>query len=140
MVKHVKLDLSRLRSLAQALAKDMDKSNAVVGLIGQLGSGKTTFSKFIGSTLGSRNIKSPTFTVISEHKTKSKKTLYHIDLYRLYRSDQLKDLGLDEIISSKNRIVLIEWADRFPKVLKKCNMIIHFKIIGDKRNVLVQKK
>jgi tRNA threonylcarbamoyladenosine biosynthesis protein TsaE len=86
-------------------------SRAVVLLIGNLGAGKTTLAKGIVKGLGGAQpdeVSSPTFTLIHEYGTH----VYHIDLYRLERPQELATLGLDEIFDREG-IVLIEWGERF---------------------------
>ena len=89
---------------------------AVVLLIGNLGAGKTTLAKGIISGLGAaepEDVTSPTFTLIHEY---GEGRAYHIDLYRLDRSEQVATLGLDEIFD-REAVVLIEWGERFPQLL-----------------------
>ena len=89
---------------------------ALVLLIGNLGAGKTTLAKGIISGLGSaepEDVTSPTFTLIHEY---GEGRVYHIDLYRLDRADQVATLGLDEIFD-REAVVLIEWGERFPQLL-----------------------
>lgn len=92
-------------------------SRAVVLLIGNLGAGKTTFAKGIAQGLGAapaEEVSSPTFTLIHEYGDPVR--VYHIDLYRLDEERQVEGLGLDDIYSS-DAVVLIEWGERFPRLL-----------------------
>ncbi len=95
---------------------------AVVLLIGNLGAGKTTLAKGIVSGLGAAppdEVSSPTFTLIHEYGGHELKApVYHIDLYRLERDDQVATLGLDEIFD-RDAIVLIEWGERFPRLMPR---------------------
>ena len=88
---------------------------AVVLLIGNLGAGKTTLAKGIVKGLGAAQpdeVSSPTFTLIHEYSP----SVYHIDLYRLDREDQVETLGLEEILD-RTAVVLIEWGERFPRLM-----------------------
>jgi tRNA threonylcarbamoyladenosine biosynthesis protein TsaE len=88
---------------------------AVVLLIGNLGAGKTTLAKGIVSGLGAaepENVTSPTFTLIHEYGDR----VYHADLYRLDRPEELSRLGLEEIFD-RDAVVLIEWGERFPQLM-----------------------
>ena len=90
---------------------------AVVLLIGNLGAGKTTFTKGMVEQLGvgyADDVSSPTFTLIHEYGHPPK--LYHIDLYRLEEAQEVASLGLDEIFD-RNAIVVIEWGERFPALM-----------------------
>ncbi len=101
---------------------------AVVLLIGNLGAGKTTLAKGIVSGLGaaqSDEVSSPTFTLIHEYGSEAEHNeIYHIDLYRLDRPEDVATLGLDEIFD-REAIVLIEWGERFPELLPENHIRIH---------------
>jgi len=84
-------------------------------LIGNLGAGKTTLAKGIVSGLGAGSpddVTSPTFTLIHEY---GGGRVYHVDLYRLEEASQVEALGLDDLVESG--LVLIEWGERFPKLM-----------------------
>jgi len=101
--------------LGRRIAATLPK-RAVVLLIGNLGAGKTTLAKGIINGLGAaepEDVTSPTFTLIHEY---GEGRAYHIDLYRLDRSEQVATLGLDEIFD-REAVVLIEWGERFPQLL-----------------------
>ncbi|MDP8990699.1 MAG: tRNA (adenosine(37)-N6)-threonylcarbamoyltransferase complex ATPase subunit type 1 TsaE [Acidobacteriota bacterium] len=103
---------------------------AVVLLIGNLGAGKTTLAKGIISGLGAgeaEDVTSPTFTLIHEYGEGS---VYHIDLYRLDRPEEVATLGLDEIFD-REAVVLIEWGERFPQLLPEGRMEIRLTAVGD---------
>jgi tRNA threonylcarbamoyladenosine biosynthesis protein TsaE len=107
------------RRIAQLLPR-----RAVVLLIGNLGAGKTTLAKGIISGLGatqSDEVSSPTFTLIHEYGR-----VYHVDLYRLDRPEELATLGLDEIFD-RDAIVLIEWGERFPQLMPPDRIEIHLR-------------
>lgn len=137
MVLYKKLDLKQVCILAQALAKKCRSRDVVVGFSGVLGSGKTSFIKEFGKTLGVRNIKSPSFIVMAAHRVK-KRDFYHLDFYRLNQVKQLSHLGIDDLIKSRNRIMVIEWVEKFPKIKKACDINITITINKDKtRNVKI---
>jgi tRNA threonylcarbamoyladenosine biosynthesis protein TsaE len=101
--------------LGHRIAATLPK-RAVVLLIGNLGAGKTTLAKGIISGLGAsepEDVTSPTFTLVHEY---GEGRVYHIDLYRLDRAEQVATLGLDEIFD-REAVVLIEWGERFPQLL-----------------------
>lgn len=92
------------------------KPGDVVCLYGDLGAGKTTFTKGIAKGLGiSSRIISPTFTLIRQHEIENRKDirmLYHIDLYRLENEHQIDEIGLSEIMQDLHGVTLVEWAER----------------------------
>lgn len=114
-------------------------------LRGDLGAGKTTLVKGIAEALDAAEpdeVTSPTFTLIHEyegtegkdgHKTAVK--LYHLDLYRIEGERQLDTLGLDELASSDS-IVLVEWGEKFPSVVKRSQgEIVMVSAGGEKRKI-----
>ncbi|GIU75067.1 MAG: tRNA (adenosine(37)-N6)-threonylcarbamoyltransferase complex ATPase subunit type 1 TsaE [Bryobacteraceae bacterium] len=102
-------------ALAAELARQWPVPCCVV-LSGELGAGKTTFAKGVAEGLGAApadDISSPTFALIHEH---GGGRLYHVDLYRLDTEAEAASLGLDEILA-RPAVVLLEWAERFPRLL-----------------------
>jgi tRNA threonylcarbamoyladenosine biosynthesis protein TsaE len=122
------------RKIASRLSRGILKSKpgkkaVVVGLVGELGSGKTVFTKGFARGLGLKeNITSPTFVLerIYKLKTKNYKLFIHIDAYRLEKSKDLIDLGFKNLIRDPKNIILIEWADRVKKILPKDCLKIKF--------------
>jgi tRNA threonylcarbamoyladenosine biosynthesis protein TsaE len=103
---------------------------AVVLLIGNLGAGKTTLAKGIVSGLGAappEEVSSPTFTLIHEY---GEGRVYHVDLYRLERPEELATLGLEEIFD-RDAVVLIEWGERFPDLMPENRLEIQLRALGD---------
>lgn len=83
------------------------QSGMVLTLEGDLGAGKTTFTKGLAKGLGiTRNVNSPTFTIIKEYQG-GRLPLYHMDVYRL--GDQEEDLGFDEYFEGSG-VTVVEWA------------------------------
>ena len=102
----------------------------VVLLIGNLGAGKTTLAKGIAYGLGAAlpgDVSSPTFTLIHEY---GHGLVYHVGLYRLEEARELEGLGLDDIIDS-GALVLIEWGERFPRLLPQQRTEIHLRALPD---------
>ena len=108
--------------------------NMIICLMGDLGSGKTIFTKGFATGLGiEENITSPTFNIIKEY-TGGEMNLYHMDLYRL--NGDIKNLGLDEYFT-KDGVVIIEWADMIEQYLPEERLDIKFKVIDEDTRVLV---
>lgn len=93
----------------------------VFALQGELGAGKTQFTKGIGRALGIKNnIVSPTFTIIREYPYLSRGitgTLYHLDTWRLEREKELLDLGIEQMLKPEN-VIAIEWMQKIRNFLK----------------------
>ncbi|MDD2180894.1 MAG: tRNA (adenosine(37)-N6)-threonylcarbamoyltransferase complex ATPase subunit type 1 TsaE [Bacilli bacterium] len=107
--------------------------NMIICLEGELGSGKTMFTKGIANALGIKeNITSPTFTIIKEYE--GELPLYHMDVYRL--NGNTDGIGIEEYFN-KNGVVVIEWADTIKPILPKERIDIRFKVIGENKRVLV---
>lgn len=137
MPKFKNLSKSDLERLAKDLAKKKYSHPIIIGLIGPLGSGKTTFVKFFAKQYGIAKITSPTFVISHEYPIKPGK-FYHLDFYRLTLSKQLTNLGFSEMAKNHN-IIIIEWVDRFPAVKQRCNILISFiHKKEDKRDVTIK--
>ena len=109
-------------------------NNMVICLIGELGSGKTVFTKGFAGALGiDENITSPTFNIIKEY-TGAEMDLYHMDLYRL--NGDVKNLGIEEYFT-KGGVVIIEWADLIEDYLPEERLDIKIKVIDEDTRVLI---
>ena len=125
------------KKIANKLAKDINNTNATICLNGDLGSGKTTFSRYLICSLLSKNINddipSPTFTLLQIYEDQ-KKSIYHYDFYRLNKIDELIELNYSE--SVENNICIIEWANKFKKALPPNRIEINFEIkSNNKRSI-----
>ncbi|MCL5675855.1 MAG: tRNA (adenosine(37)-N6)-threonylcarbamoyltransferase complex ATPase subunit type 1 TsaE [Patescibacteria group bacterium] len=123
-----------------------DSNNNVLCLYGDLGAGKTTFTQGLAEYFGISRIISPTFVLIRQYPLTNFKfqisnfkltTLYHIDLYRLGNIEEIKNLGIEEIMADKNNVVVIEWADKLKKLLPKNRTDIYFKYISDEEREII---
>lgn len=104
------------------------KGSDVLALIGNLGSGKTTFIKGLAKGLGiKQTITSPTFVLMKVYKTKHKtiKHFVHVDCYRIPGAE-LAAIGLGDYINQPDTVVAIEWAEKLPKKFKP-NLSVFFK-------------
>ena len=88
------------------------QAGLVLGLVGDLGAGKTQFVKGFAAGLGiTERVHSPTFTLVNEYRS-GRIACYHLDLYRLDSPDQIHGAGLDQYFQPRNAVTLIEWFDR----------------------------
>jgi len=124
-------------NLAKGIMKEYSGKAKVIGLIGDLGAGKTTFAQALAQALGvEEKVSSPTFVIEKIYKLKGQGKLthlIHIDAYRLNDPEELVALGWDEIVESPNNIILVEWADNVEKILPKDTQKIFFKFIDEER-------
>jgi tRNA threonylcarbamoyladenosine biosynthesis protein TsaE len=111
----------------------------VILLSGELGAGKTVIVKGIARSLRNSQedpVISPTFTLIQEYNFYIK--VYHIDLYRIFTSGELDELGIIELLGKKG-ITIIEWADKFLEYLLDYSFLnIHINVESEeKREILI---
>jgi len=116
-------------NLGKNLVLDL-KGGEVIGLIGELGAGKTVFIKGLGQGLNIKNIiTSPTFVLMKVYKVKGPiKHLCHIDAYRLKSAQDLIDIGIKDYLNKKNAITVIEWADQVKNILPEDKILVKIKI------------
>ena len=108
--------------------------NMVICLDGELGSGKTVFTKGIANALGiTEVITSPTFTIIKEYMS-GEMPLYHMDVYRL--DGNTDGIGIEEYFT-KGGIVVIEWADTIKDILPSERLDIKIKVVDEDARILV---
>ena len=108
--------------------------NMVICLEGDLGSGKTVFTKGFASSLGIEEaVTSPTFNIIKEY-TSGELDLYHMDVYRL--DGKVEDLGIEEYYH-KNGVVIIEWSDMIKDYLPEERLEIKIKISEEDENTRI---
>lgn len=109
--------------------------NMIICLNGDLGSGKTLFTKGIAEAIAVKeNITSPTYTIIKEYEAEL--PLYHMDVYRL--NGVTEGVGIEEYFT-KGGVVVIEWADTIKEVLPEERLDINFKVTGENRRTLIIK-
>jgi tRNA threonylcarbamoyladenosine biosynthesis protein TsaE len=122
----------------------------IVALTGDLGSGKTTFTKGLAKGLGIKSeIISPTFILVRTYEigldktNKKPENLYHIDLYRLEGSieSEVENIGLKDILADSSNVVVIEWAEKIKELLPEESIWIRFeyKGVGERQIELVGK-
>ena len=108
--------------------------NMIICLNGELGSGKTLFTKGIANGLGIEDtITSPTFTIIKEYLD-GEMPLYHMDVYRI--DGDTSEVGIEDYFT-KGGIVVIEWANTIKDILPEERLDIKFKISGENSRTLI---
>ncbi len=110
--------------------------NMVICLDGEMGSGKTVFTKAFADSLAIKeHVTSPTFNIIKEYYD-GEMPLFHMDVYRL--DGNTDGLGIEEYFS-KDGIVIIEWADTISDVLPSERLDIKFKLVDENKRILMLK-
>jgi tRNA threonylcarbamoyladenosine biosynthesis protein TsaE len=115
---------------------------AVIALSGDLGSGKTTFTKSLATYFGisAEEVTSPTFVIEKRFALKNNShfhTLIHIDAYRLEKPEEIERLGWRETVADKGNLVLIEWPENIGGALPKDALKISFKCIDENTREIV---
>ncbi len=125
--------------IAEKYAQSIN-SPTVISLVGDLGAGKTTFTKGFAKGLGVKElITSPTFTIMNDYKS-GRLPLYHFDMYRLNGKDEASNLGFDEYFDLRklDGVVVCEWAENVLGLLPSLHVEIIFeKIDENKRKIKI---
>jgi tRNA threonylcarbamoyladenosine biosynthesis protein TsaE len=106
----------------------------VVGLIGELGAGKTTFTQYVAKSLGiSEHITSPTFVIekiyaLPPEVSSRFSHFVHIDAYRLTSGRELQTLGWDRLISDHKNLIFVEWADKVKDIIPQGSPLLSFHV------------
>ena len=127
------------KQIAKKYAESI-KSPVVISLVGDLGAGKTTFTKGFAEGLGIKElVTSPTFTIMNDYKS-GRLPLYHFDMYRLNGKEEASNLGFDEYFDLRklDGVVVCEWAENVEGLLPKLHVEIEFeKIDENKRKIRI---
>lgn len=95
----------------KALAKelcDLGRRSAFIAMRGEMGVGKTAFTRGFASHFGISGVKSPTYTIVNEYRGKA--NIFHFDMYRISDGDDLYSVGYDDYVSSEGYLIA-EWSE-----------------------------
>jgi tRNA threonylcarbamoyladenosine biosynthesis protein TsaE len=123
------------KAVGEAVAGLLRQGDAVA-LTGELGAGKTTFVQGVARALGFEgHVVSPTFTLVREYEGRLR--IFHVDVYRLERIQEVLDLGLDEMATEG--LLLVEWGDAVGGLLPSDHLTIEFTVpgTGDMRKLVL---
>jgi len=114
------------KKFASEIAKKI-QLGSTLALYGDLGSGKTTFTKYLVESFGLKNrVQSPTFVIVRKYDH-----INHVDLYRLTSEGEVEDLGLEEMLDDKKAITIIEWPELAEKLLPENTTRIYFEYVDE---------
>ncbi|MBC8346000.1 MAG: tRNA (adenosine(37)-N6)-threonylcarbamoyltransferase complex ATPase subunit type 1 TsaE [Candidatus Marinimicrobia bacterium] len=133
MREHVFHSVQETQSFAKDLAQTIPEGS-IIALIGNLGSGKTTFAQ--GFALGldiQDSVISPTFKLVSEYEG-TRCPLYHIDCYRLDAPEDFLNIGGENYLNPEHGITLIEWAERIEPYWTDRWIFIYFNRLAENAN------
>jgi tRNA threonylcarbamoyladenosine biosynthesis protein TsaE len=130
--KFISRSLDDTEKLAENLALIIDRKGLLICLYGDIGSGKTTFIKYLAKFLGIKEkVTSPSFVILNEYRSKNLK-LYHFDLYRLEKEGVNSILEeITEYFNSENSITVIEWAEFSSENLPEERLEIKIKYLSE---------
>jgi len=119
-------NLSDCRLLATRMASQI-RTPLAIALSGTLGAGKTQWTRFFAIALHAQpqSISSPTFMLVHEYN--SQPPIFHLDAYRIGDEEEMLELGLEEMLDA-DAVTIIEWADRFPRLLPRNTLYMHFEV------------
>ena len=122
------------------LAKKLDQSKrrrAFIALMGEMGVGKTAFTRGFGSYFGISGIKSPTYTIVNEHRGKA--NIFHFDMYRIESEDDLYSIGFDDYVDSDGYCIA-EWSENVIDFLPEDTIFVKIKKVdaSDKRIIEIE--
>ncbi len=131
-------DLADCQMFAEHVARCVSTPLAIA-LSGTLGAGKTQWTRFFAIALGANpeSVSSPTFMLVHEYA--SRPPIYHLDAYRIGDEEEMLELGFEEMLDAE-AITIVEWADRFPRLLPRNTLRIHLEVgeRADSRTVQLQ--
>lgn len=111
----------QLEQIAESIALRLFPG-AFIALFGDLGAGKTAFTRYAAKALGIEDIQSPTFTIVREHE--GILPLFHFDCYRLEDEEELYAIGFDDYLA-RGGAVIMEWCERVPYALPSERLELH---------------
>ena len=117
--QYVTHSAEQTENIGGALAKLLDDANiarAVIAMRGEMGVGKTAFTRGFLSALGGSGAKSPTYTVVNEYK--ARRRVFHFDMYRIESEDDLYSIGYDDYLDTDGYCI-IEWSENVTELLPK---------------------
>lgn len=118
----------------------LEKGALILGLEGDLGGGKTTFTQGFAKGLGIKEkILSPTFIILKKFPIQNSwfEHLYHIDCYRIENSKEILKLGFQKILSNPKNIIIIEWVGKIRKELPRDAPILRFEFQNQKKRKII---
>ena len=103
----------------------------VIALYGEMGAGKTTFTKALCRALNViEGVNSPTFTLINEYRTEEGELIFHFDFYRINKLEEAFDIGFEEFIDS-GYLCIIEWPEKIEQILPPDTLRVKISVLED---------
>jgi tRNA threonylcarbamoyladenosine biosynthesis protein TsaE len=134
-----KVIINGLSHIEEAAREFLSKKGdaPVIALYGEMGAGKTTFTKSLCKVLGVLDgVNSPTFTLINEYRTSDGETIYHFDFYRINKLEEAFDIGFEEFVESGN-LCIIEWPEKIEQILPPDTLRVKISVLDDGKRELI---
>ena len=143
MQKFITKSARETLAFARKFAKTL-KGGETIALVGNLGAGKTVFTKGLAAGLGIKDVvNSPTFVLMKLYNIKNLRSriqnLLHVDAYRINDQQELIDIGINDYLGQEDVVTVIEWADRVKKILPKGATYIKLSGKDCKREIIIKK-
>lgn len=137
--------LKETEEFSKEFAKEIENGDVIL-LNGEIGAGKTTFTKFLLKNLGVTSIvSSPTFTLLNEYEGKF--PVYHFDMYRITSPDELYELGFEDYLNSKSSpfvktgLTIVEWGENVKEILPKQAIVVNIEKLDEtSRKFTIERK
>jgi tRNA threonylcarbamoyladenosine biosynthesis protein TsaE len=128
-------DRSRLHDGAKKFLS-LTSGRKIFAFFGSMGAGKTTIIKAICETLGAKDIvTSPSFTIVNEYRTFSGESIYHIDFYRIRKTEEVFDFGIEEYLDSGS-YCFMEWPELVEGILPHETVNVRITVDDNERRIL----
>jgi len=123
-------------AIGAALGKQL-VPGSVIAYQGDLGAGKTAFTRGVACGLGAKeSVTSPTYTIVNEYLS-GKYPLFHFDMYRLASSDDLFDIGWEDYLD-RGGVCAVEWSENVADALEDAIIVTIEKLGGDTRRITIE--
>lgn len=120
-MEHLSHNVTETEELGAKLASHL-RAGSVIAYLGDLGAGKTAFTRGLARGLGcTGRVTSPTFTIVNEYE--GQLPLFHFDMYRLSDADELFDIGWDDYLS-RGGVCAVEWSERITEEIPSDAVIV----------------
>ncbi len=137
VLEKVVSSVKETEEIAVMLAEKVECGD-VIALNGNLGAGKTLFTKAFCSRYDIDEVVSPSFSIVNEYY--GDKKVFHFDFYRLKNIDELAEIGFYDYLNDDYAVTLIEWANLFKEILPKRHYEVNIEILEDnKRKITITK-
>ena len=127
---------SETEAVGAALAKLL-RPGTIIAYRGDLGAGKTAFTRGLTRGLGVREaVTSPTYTIVNEYLS-GRMPLFHFDMYRLGSEDELFDIGWEDYLD-RGGVCAVEWSENVPGAMEDAVVVTIFRLDEDTRKIVIE--